>query len=127
MSSIKPKLLLVEDDLKLIPLILKHLKDTYNVDYVLEGSEAIKKCSENNYDAFLIDIVLPGDMNGIQTAKKIRELKNNNNKPYFAVTGLDLPGDKELFLSVGFTHHIAKPINFPELLKLIELVLKSPR
>ena len=127
MSSIKPKLLLVEDDLKLIPLILKHLKETYNVDYVLEGSEAIKKCSENNYDAFLIDIVLPGDLNGIQTAKKIRELKNNNNKPYFAVTGLDLPGDKELFLSVGFTHHIAKPINFPELLKLIELVLKSPR
>jgi DNA-binding response OmpR family regulator len=127
MSSIKPKLLLVEDDLKLIPLILKHLKETYNVDYVLEGNEAIKKCSENNYDAFLIDIVLPGDLNGIQTAKKIRELKNNNNKPYFAVTGLDLPGDKELFLSVGFTHHIAKPINFPELLKLIELVLKSPR
>ena len=127
MSSIKPKLLLVEDDLKLIPLIMKHLKDTYNVDYVLEGNEAIKKCSENNYDAFLIDIVLPGDLNGIQTAKKIRELKNNNNKPYFAVTGLDLPGDKELFLSVGFTHHIAKPINFPELLKLIELVLKSPR
>ena len=127
MSSIKPKLLLVEDDLKLIPLILKHLKETYNVDYVLNGSEAIKKCSENNYDAFLIDIVLPGDLNGIQTAKKIRELKNNNNKPYFAVTGLDLPGDKELFLSVGFTHHIAKPINFPELLKLIELVLKSPR
>jgi CheY-like chemotaxis protein len=127
MSRIKPKLLLVEDDLKLIPLILKHLEDTYNVDYVQEGTEAIKKCSENNYDAFLIDIVLPGDMNGIQTAKKIRELKNNNNKPYFAVTGLDLPGDKELFLSVGFTHHIAKPINFPELLKLIELVLKSPR
>ena len=127
MSSIKPKLLLVEDDLKLIPLILKHLEDTYNVDYVQEGTEAIKKCSENNYDAFLIDIVLPGDLNGIQTAKKIRELKNNNNKPYFAVTGLDLPGDKELFLSVGFTHHIAKPINFPELLKLIELVLKSPR
>ena len=127
MSRIKPKLLLVEDDLKLIPLILKHLEDTYNVDYVQEGTEAIKKCSENNYDAFLIDIVLPGDLNGIQTAKKIRELKNNNNKPYFAVTGLDLPGDKELFLSVGFTHHIAKPINFPELLKLIELVLKSPR
>ena len=127
MNPIKPKLLLVEDDLKLIPLILKHLEDTYDVDYVHEGIEAIKKSSENNYNAFLIDIVLPGDLNGIQTAKKIRELKNNSDKPYFAVTGLDLPGDKELFLSVGFTHHIAKPINFPDFLKLIELVLNSPR
>ena len=125
MSHTKPNLLLVEDDLKLIPLILYHLKDNYNVEYVYNGNDAVKKALGNDYDAFLIDIILPGDLNGIQTAKKIRGLNNNKNKPYFSVTSLDLPGDKEFFLSVGFTHHIPKPINFPELIKLMEIVLKT--
>ena len=119
---LKQKLLFVEDDDVAINIVIKVLKDTYDIDYVKNGEDALIKAKECDYDAFLIDIGLPGTIDGIQTTKELKKNKNSN-KPFIAITNYALPGDREYFLSEGLTHYISKPFKFKELKELIEAAL----
>jgi two-component system cell cycle response regulator DivK len=119
----KPKLLYVEDDQITIDVVKRILKGKYDVDSTHTGIEAINMAKENDYDAFLIDIGLPGDMNGIQLTKKLKELKDNKNKPYIAITAYAMPGDKNRFISDGLTHYLSKPFEFQKIIGLIDSAL----
>ncbi len=121
---LKPKLLLVEDDIVAIGIVTKVLKNLYDVDSTSSGEDALKIAEENNYDAFLIDIGLPGKMNGIEITKKLKKIKNNKDKPFIAVTAYNMVGDKEFFLSEGLTHFISKPFEHQLLKELIRNALK---
>ncbi|PJB00590.1 MAG: hypothetical protein CO128_00125 [Ignavibacteriales bacterium CG_4_9_14_3_um_filter_30_11] len=124
-NLLKPKLLFVEDDQITIDIVKRILKNKYDIDCTRNGEDALEKAIENDYDVFLIDIGLPGKMNGIATTKELKEIKNNRNKPYIAVTAYVMPGDKKLFLSEGLTHYISKPFEFQKLIDLIETALNE--
>ena len=119
----KPKLLIVEDDKVTIDVLRLYLGKKYELDKAINGEEAMKKVAENDYDAFLMDIGLPGKMNGMDTTKKLKEIKNNKNKPFIAITAYAMKGDKEYFLSEGLTHYIVKPFNKQDLLDTITKAL----
>ena len=119
----KPKLLIVEDDKVTIDVLRLYLGKKYELDKAINGEEAMKKVAENDYDAFLMDIGLPGKMNGMDTTKKLKEIKNNKNKPFIAITAYAMKGDKEYFLSEGLTHYIVKPFNKQNLLDTIAKAL----
>ncbi len=121
----KPRLLFVEDDDVTINVIKRILKGIYVVDSTNNGMDALKMGRENNYDGFLIDIGLPGHMNGIQTTNKIKEIKDYKNKSFVAITAYAMPGDQEHFLSNGLTHYISKPFQSQEILDLIAEALNS--
>jgi len=122
MSTKKPKLLYVEDDLMAKTLVVKNLSKRYNVQCASNTREAVNKAIENDYDAFLIDIGLPTS-NGMEATKQIKEIKNYINKPFIAVTAYAMPEYKEYFLSEGLTHYIAKPYETKDLIKLIDEAL----
>ena len=124
-NLLKPKLLFVEDDQVTIDLVKRILRNKYDIDSTRYGEDALEKAIENDYDAFLIDIGLSGKMNGITTTKELKKIKNNENKPYIAVTAYVMPGDKKLFLSEGLTHYISKPFEFRALIDLIESALEE--
>ena len=124
-NQLKPKLLFVEDDKLTIDMVKKLLKNKYVIESTITGEEAIKKAKENDYDAFLMDIGLPGKYNGIQTTIKLKKIKKNKDKPYVAVTGLGVAGDREYFLSEGLTHYISKPFEFKKFIGLMDEVLKK--
>ena len=124
-NLLKPKLLFVEDDQVTIDLVKRILRNKYDIDSTRYGEDALEKAIENDYDAFLIDIGLSGKMNGITTTKELKKIKNNENKPYIALTAYVMPGDKKLFLSEGLTHYISKPFEFQKLIDLIETALKE--
>ncbi len=119
----KIKLLLVEDDKVTVDVVKRILKYKYDINSVTNGEDALKKAADNDYAAFLIDIGLSGKMDGIQTTKKLKEIKNNKGKAYIALTAYAMKGDEEYFLSKGLTHYISKPFEFKELKELIERVL----
>ncbi|MFZ0442541.1 MAG: response regulator, partial [Methanobacterium sp.] len=57
----------------------------YNVsDIAVNGKDAITKTGENNPDIVLMDIILNGEIDGIEVAKQIRELYKI---PFIYVTG----------------------------------------
>ena len=126
-NSQKQKLLFVEDDKVTIDVVKRLLKDKYEVDSALNGEDALEKAIENDYDAFLIDIGLPGKMDGIKTTKELKEIKDNKDKPYIAITAYVMQGNKEFFLSEGLTHYISKPFDFKKLIELIASALETKK
>lgn len=118
------KLLYVDDDPISLEIVTAFTKDLYCVDTALNGREGIEKSKSRNFDALLIDINLGSDMDGMLTLKLMRELKNNRDIPAVAVTAFAMKGDREKFLSNGFTHYLSKPFDRKDLLKLLEEVFK---
>jgi CheY-like chemotaxis protein len=126
-NSLKKRLLILEDDLVTVNVLLRLLKNQYDIDDVNNGEDALKMANKNNYDAFLIDIALPGNMNGIDATKELKKIKDNREKPYIAITAYALPGDKAHFLTNGLTHYISKPFEFKTLLRLIENAIEETK
>jgi|SRR3972149_3935100 len=118
-KDIKSKLILVEDDINTVSVIKLYIGNKYDIDWVVTGEELLLKSDENDYDGFLIDIGLPGALNGIETTKRLKKIAKNKDKPFIAVTAFAMKGDREYFLSQGLTHYISKPFGKQNLLTLL--------
>ncbi|WP_036223232.1 response regulator [Mesoaciditoga lauensis] len=71
------KILVVEDEEAMRMLIKEELEDEgYEVKTVSNGKEALNFLSSNDVDLITLDIEMP-DMNGLEVAGKIREMKKN--------------------------------------------------
>ena len=63
------RILLVEDDRRIARFVAKGLREqAYAVDVVGDGEEAIYKLSINDYDAVILDVMIPG-RDGFQRRK----------------------------------------------------------
>ena len=121
----KPKLLVVEDDKTTVDVLKIYIKDKYDLDWAQDAKEAFKKAKENDYNGFLMDIGLPGNMNGMEVTKNLKEIKDNKDKFFIAITAYAMKGDRERFLSEGLTHYIVKPFNREDLLNTIAKALNN--
>jgi CheY-like chemotaxis protein len=126
-KSPKLKLLYVEDDIVAVDIMTKLLEGKYEIDSVGNGQDALKMAKEKAYDAFLIDIGLPGSLDGIQTTKELKKIKNNDKKPYIAITAYAMPSEVKSFLSGGLTHYISKPFEFKNVFEVIEKALEKSK
>lgn len=71
------KVLIIEDDAIIALLLKEYLKKWggYEVlDVISEGEKAIKVCNALNPDLLIVDIILKGDLSGIDVVKKIKEV-----------------------------------------------------
>ena len=125
LRSSNPKLLIVEDDKTTVDVLKIYIKDKYDLDWAKDAEEAFKKAKENNYNGFLMDIGLPGNMNGMEVTKNLKEFKDNKTKPFIAITAYAMIGDKEHFFSEGLTHYIVKPFNSEDLMDTIAKALNN--
>ena len=121
----KPKLLVVEDDKTTVDVLKIYIKDKYDLDWAQDAKEAFKKAKENDYNGFLMDIGLPGNMNGMEVTKNLKKIKDNKDKFFIAITAYAMKGDRERFLSEGLTHYIVKPFNREDLLNTIAKALNN--
>lgn len=112
------KILLVEDNQLNVLLILSLFHETkLEVQIAQNGSIAIEKFKENDFDIILMDMEMPV-MNGYEATAIIRkDLKSNI--PIMAMTAHAMPGEKERCLSFGMDDYISKPINASLLFKKI--------
>jgi len=72
-----------------------------------------------------MDIKLRGKLNGLETAKKIREIKGYKNIPIIALTAFAMKNEEKEILSGACTHYISKPFNKQTLIKTINSALES--
>jgi len=75
-------------------------------------------------DLILMDINLPG-MNGIEALKQLQNTTETKNTPVIAITADAMPKDVEAGKNAGFSGYITKPINVPQLIRLIEETLQT--
>ena len=121
---INGKILLVEDDEISIELIKKFLENNYRLDFCRDGETAILKAKENLYSLILMDIKLEGKLDGLETAKRIREIESYKNIPIVALTAFAMKGDEKKILSGACTQYISKPFDKQTLTSTIITALK---
>ena len=86
-----------------------------------DGIEGIERAQAFRPDVILLDIGLP-EVDGFETARRIREQPWGKNIFLIAVTGYGQEGDRRRSLEAGFNYHLVKPLSFSELKhKLSEL------
>ncbi|UZR98202.1 ATP-binding protein [Chondrinema litorale] len=121
------KVLLAEDN-AINQMIATEFLTNWNVnlDYAINGIEAIEKVTNNDYDVVLMDIQMP-DMDGYQAALRIKEMNNEKaNIPILAMTASAMLDVKEKIKDIGMEGHILKPFNPKELnTKLAQYIKKN--
>lgn len=120
----KLRIQIVEDEAILaIHLEKILLKNDYHVSSIVSsGIEAIRKVSELKPDIILMDIMISGELDGIETAKII---KKDYDIPVIFLTALS---DDESYLNakeVSKYGYLIKPFNESELKRVIENALKQ--
>lgn len=117
------RLLLAEDEKSLSKAVKTILeKNNYSVDAVYDGVEALEYLDVGNYDALILDIMMPR-MDGIMALKKIRE--KGNTIPVLMLTAKAEIDDKVLGLDSGANDYLTKPFDTKELLARIRAMTRN--
>ena len=117
------RLLLAEDELSLSKALCAILrKNNYSVDAVYDGAEAVDFIKSENYDAVILDIMMP-KKSGIEVLKSIR--KEGIGVPVILLTAKSELDDKVLGLDSGANDYLTKPFEVKELLARIRAVTRS--
>ncbi|MET3028003.1 response regulator [Flavobacterium sp. UW10123] len=118
------KVLIVDDDVRNIYSLSKALEAfKMNVITAFDGKEAIKILNENpDTDVVLLDMMMP-NMDGYETAEKIRSNPKFLNLAVIAVTAKAMTGDREKCIKAGASDYITKPVDVDQLLSLLRVWL----
>jgi DNA-binding response OmpR family regulator len=117
------KLLLAEDELSLSRALVHILgKNNYSVDPVYNGQDALDYLENGNYDAVILDIMMPC-VDGITVLKKLRS--SGNQIPILILSAKSEVDDKVLGLDCGANDYLTKPFDTKELLARIRTMTRS--
>lgn len=116
------KLLIVEDELDLNRSLVKLLKtQAYSVDAAYDGEEALDYLATTNYDALVVDVMMPR-MDGFTLIQTLRQ--QGKQTPVLFLTAKDSLEDKVRGLDLGADDYLVKPFEFPELLARLRAITR---
>lgn len=116
------KILVVEDDRKVAGFIEMGLREEgYAVDVARDGDEAVMNAHINEYDAILLDLMLP-KKNGLQVAAELR--REGRVTPILMLTARDATEDIVRGLDAGADDYLTKPFKFDELLARLRALVR---
>jgi DNA-binding response OmpR family regulator len=117
------RILLVEDDEAIAAFVATALeREGYSVTCVRTGQEALSYMRHAVPDLVLLDLMLPGDVDGLQVCQAVR--RGETYIPIIMVTAKDEDVDKVVGLEMGADDYITKPFNTRELLARVRAVLR---
>ena len=93
------------------------------MDSCYDGQEALDYLESAEYDAVVLDIMMPV-LDGLSVLKKIRG--KNNSTPVILLTAKDSIEDRVQGLDAGANDYLVKPFAFEELLARIRVLLRKP-
>lgn len=118
------KILVVEDTAKLAKYVKQMLEEeAYLVDVVEDGVSGERRILSGNYDAVVLDIMLP-EQDGITTCKNIRA--KGNTTPILMLTARGEVEDRIEGLDSGADDYLIKPFAMEELLARLRALLRRP-
>jgi DNA-binding response OmpR family regulator len=116
------RILLVEDEEGVANFIKKGLiEEHYAVDLAMDGEEGRALAFANQYDLFILDIMIPG-IDGMELCKEIRQKKIQT--PVLMLTAKDSVKDKVAGLDCGADDYMTKPFSFEEFIARIRALLR---
>lgn len=119
-----PKILIVEDEVKIARFIELELKyEGYDVVVAHNGREGLEKAISENVDLIILDIMLP-ELSGIEVCRRVRL---ESDVPIIMLTAKDDVTDKVAGLDMGADDYMTKPFAIEELLARIRVALNRKK
>lgn len=116
------RLLIAEDDEKLSTALARGLRaDGYAVDVTAAGDHALMLARVHDYDAVVLDLMLPG-VDGLALCAALR--KEGRWSPILMLTALDGVGDRVRGLDAGADDYLVKPFDYGELVARLRALLR---
>jgi DNA-binding response OmpR family regulator len=114
------KLLVVEDERRMLELLRKGLREEgHSVSCAADGSEGLQMVRDHDFDVVILDVMMP-KMNGFELARRMRT--ENNCTPVLMLTAKDSVPDIVHGLDLGADDYMTKPFSFNELLLRLRAV-----
>ena len=124
-SEIKRKLLVVDDSVENLKLLINLLSTDYELVIAKSGEKALELVNSNSdLDLILLDIIMPGGINGYEVCEKIKTTRNLKHIPIIFLTGLNDTEDETLGLKLGGADYITKPFQAEIVLARIRTQLR---
>jgi two-component system, OmpR family, response regulator len=115
------RVLVVEDEPELLRCLAQALReDGYAVDEAANGDDGLCKAKSWDYDAILLDLMLPG----IDGKTLLSRLRGGKNTPVLVITARDAYQDRIQILDAGADDYVVKPFNLGELLARVRAVIR---
>jgi len=115
------RVLVVEDEPDLLASLLKALReDGYAADGAADGEDGLFKAETYEYDAVVLDIMLPG-MDGWEV---LRQLRRGKKTPVLLLTARDAVRDRVRGLDTGADDYLVKPFDLEELLARLRALIR---
>ena len=119
------RVLLVEDEPQAASVLAKRLREQqYVVDLVADGEAAITHAAAVDYDALILDVMLPL-RDGLDVCRHIRQ--RGSSVPILMVTARDAVDARIAGLDAGADDYLVKPFDFGELLARLRAVIRRGR
>src|SRR3982750_1725033 len=116
------RVLLVEDDPRIARFVSRGLREqTYAVDVAADGEDALYKASVNDYDAVILDVMIPG-RDGFEVCRELRAA--GSSVPVIMLTARDAIQDRIAGLDTGADDYLTKPFEVAELLARLRALLR---
>jgi len=119
------RILLVEDEPQAARMLAKGLREeTYAVDVVNDGKSAVYQAAITEYDAIILDVMLPLQ-DGLAVCREIRG--EGSSVPVLMLTARDAVEARIAGLDSGADDYLTKPFDFGELLARLRAVIRRGR
>ena len=119
------RVLLVEDEPSAARFIAKGLREAaYAVDVLASGTAAAAQCYEYDYDAIILDVMLPG-RDGMSVCRELRA--SGSDVPVLMLTARDAVEARVQGLDAGADDYLTKPFDFRELLARLRALTRRDR
>ena len=116
------RILVVEDDELTAHALQRGLTaEGYAVEVVPDGADGLHRATEFDYDAMILDIMLPGT-SGLRLCQELRA--SGRDLPVLMLTARDDPADQAAGLDIGADDYLVKPFSFPVLLAHLRSLLR---
>ncbi len=122
MSTDKPRILVVEDDLSILTGVSMMLRqEGYEVLQAQDGAGGLAKAIDERPDLLVLDVMLP-ELNGYEVLKELRT--RGRDTPVVMLSARGREPDKILGLDLGADDYVVKPFGVNELLARIKAVMR---
>jgi len=116
------RILVVEDDAKIASFVVRGLKEAgYAVDHAPEGDTGLGLAQSTEYDAAIIDVMLPG-LDGLSLVRRLRSARQQ--LPVVFLSAKSTVEDRVRGLESGADDYLTKPFAFSELLARIQALIR---
>ena len=117
------RILVVEDDKDVAGFVQKGLREAgHVVEHADNGRDGLFRAASENFDAIVLDRMLPGGIDGLRLLETLRA--QSNNTPVLFLSALAQVDDRVRGLKAGGDDYLTKPFAFAELLARVEAMAR---